>query len=272
MCLLVFAWRRHPRYPLVLAGNRDEFHARAAAPAHWWDDPGDLLAGRDQQAGGTWLGVTRDGRAAVVTNYRELGERRRDAPSRGGLIVDYVRSRHAPERFLAELAPRARAYAGFNLIAGDGSTLAWYSNRDTAPRVLPPGIYGLSNHLLDTPWPKLTRVRERFASALAADSLDPQALLALLDDRTPAADGERPDTGLPEELERALSAPFIVTPTYGTRCSTVLMTSADGRCDFIERRFDADGNGSGEASFAFDLTPQARGARTGVDSSATRIP
>jgi uncharacterized protein with NRDE domain len=270
MCLLVFAWRRHPRYPLVLAGNRDEFHARPAAPAQWWDVPDDLLAGRDLQAGGTWLGLTRDGRAAVVTNYRELGERLPDAPSRGRLIVDYVRSRRAPERFLAELATNGRAYAGFNLIAGDRSALAWYSNRDAAPRMLPPGIYGLSNHLLDTPWPKLTRVRERFASTLGADRLDAETLLALLDDRTPAPDRERPDTGLPEELERALSAPFIVTPTYGTRCSTAFTISTEGRCDFIERRFDADGNSAGDASFAFDLTP--RDEPPAVERNAKRNP
>jgi uncharacterized protein with NRDE domain len=251
MCLLVFAWRRHAHYPLVLAGNRDEFHARPAAPASWWDDPEGLLAGRDLQAGGTWLGVTRNGRAAVVTNYRELGERLPDAPSRGGLIVDYARSRQTPQSFLAQLAVRAQAYAGFNLIAGDAVTLAYYSNRNGAPRVLPPGIYGLSNHLLDTPWPKLTRVRERFASALAADRADPDSLLALLDDRTPARDDERPDTGLPAELERALSAPFIVTPTYGTRCSTALTFSADGRCTFVERRFDAEGSATGDARFEF---------------------
>jgi uncharacterized protein with NRDE domain len=272
MCLLVFAWRRHPRYPLLLAGNRDEFHARAAAPASWWDDPSDLLAGRDLKAGGTWLGVTSDGRAAVVTNYRELGERLPDAPSRGGLIVDYTRSRQSPERFLAQLAGKAQAYAGFNLIVGDAAALAWYSNRDGAPRTLQPGIYGLSNHLLDTPWPKLTRVRARFASALAADHMDPEDLLALLDDRTPAAEGERPDTGLSAELERALSAPFIVTPTYGTRCSTILTISTDGRCAFVERRFDPEGHAIGDARFEFDAAPAAHDARPAADGTTTRAP
>jgi uncharacterized protein with NRDE domain len=266
MCLLVFAWRRHPRYPLVLAGNRDEFHARPAAPAGWWDDPGDLLAGRDLQGGGTWLGVTRAGRVAVVTNYRELGERRRDAPSRGGLIVEYARSRESPERFLARLAATAQAYAGFNLIAGDAATLAYFSNRGPAPRALGPGIYGLCNHLLDTPWPKLTRVRERFDSAVAADRVDPDALVALLDDRTPAADEERPDTGLPAELERALSAPFIVTPTYGTRCSTVVTISTDGRCEFVERRFDAEGRPVGDARFELDIAATAD-AHPAMDSA-----
>jgi uncharacterized protein with NRDE domain len=272
MCLLVLAWRRHPQYPLVLAGNRDEFHARAAAPADWWDDPRDFLAGRDLQAGGTWLGVMRDGRSAVVTNYRELGERLPDAPSRGGLIVDYTRSRQSPERFLAQLAGNAQAYAGFNLIVGDATALAWYSNRDGAPRRLQPGIYGLSNHLLDTPWPKLTRVRERFASALAADRMDPDALLALLDDRTPAAEDERPDTGLPAELERALSAPFIVTPAYGTRCSTILTISADRRCTFVERRFDPEGHALGEARFEFDLTAVACDTRPAAADTASRTP
>jgi len=252
MCLLVLAWRRHPRYPLVLAGNRDEFHARPAAPASWWSDPANLLAGRDLQAGGTWLGVTREGRVAVVTNYRELGERLPDAPSRGALIVDYARGRKAPRDFLSDLARDADAYAGFNLIVSDADTLAWYSNRDAAPRELAPGIYGLSNHHLDTPWPKLMRVRERFESRIHGRQLDPGELLALLADRTPAPESELPQTGLPHELERALSAPFIVTPTYGTRCSTALTIDADGRCELLERRFDAAGDAVDDARFTFD--------------------
>jgi uncharacterized protein with NRDE domain len=251
MCLLVLAWRRHPRYPLVLAGNRDEFHARAAAPASWWSDPDGLLAGRDLQAGGTWLGVTRDGRVAVVTNYRELGERLPDAPSRGELIVDYARSTKSARAFLNDVSQRAQAYAGFNLLASDRAVLSYYSNRDGAPRELPPGIYGLSNHLLDTPWPKLTRVRGRFEAALGSERLDAATLLALLADRTPAPEAELPHTGLPHALERALSAPFIVTSTYGTRCSTSLTLDMQGHCDFLERRFDAAGEIAGETRFSF---------------------
>jgi uncharacterized protein with NRDE domain len=254
MCLLVLAWRHHPRYPLVLAGNRDEFHARAAAPASWWSDPDGLLAGRDLQAGGTWLGVTRDGRVAVITNYRELGERLPDAPSRGELIVDYARSGKSAHAFLHEVSRRAQAYAGFNLLARDGAALSYYSNRDGAPRELPPGIYGLSNHLLDTPWPKLTRVRARFEAAVGSGRLDTEELLMLLADRTPAPDDHVPHTGLPHELERALSAPFIVNATYGTRCSTVLTIDTQGHCDFRERRFDAAGDVAGETSFSFAAT------------------
>lgn len=259
MCLLVLAWRRHPRYPVVLAGNRDEFHARPAAPASWWSDPADLLAGRDLQAGGTWLGLTRDGRVAVVTNYRELGERLPDAPSRGHLIVEYARGGKGPRDFLNDLARDADAYAGFNLIASDSDTLGYYSNRDAAPRELAPGIYGLSNHLLDTPWPKLRRVRERFGRQMQHAQLDPGELVVLLADRTPAPESELPQTGLPHELERALSAPFIVTPTYGTRCSTALTIDADGRCEFLERRFDAAGEAVGDARFTFESV--ARGSR-----------
>jgi uncharacterized protein with NRDE domain len=253
MCLLVLAWCAHPRYRLVLAGNRDEFHDRPAEPARWWDDPDRLLAGRDLQAGGTWLGLTRSGTFAVVTNYRELGERRPGAPSRGSLIVELARSGAAPGRFVADLAERAHAYAGFNLLAGDLSSLAYYSNRSAAPRALAPGVYGLSNHLLDTPWPKLTRVRERFAALLHSQRVDPEGLLALLGDRAPAADGELPHGGLTHALERALSAPFIVTPAYGTRCSTALTIDHDGRCELRERRFDAGGDVEGESQFAFAL-------------------
>jgi uncharacterized protein with NRDE domain len=251
MCLLALAWQHHPRYRLVLAGNRDEFHARPAAPAAWWDDPAQLLAGRDLQAGGTWLGVTGNGRVGVVTNYRELGERRPQAPSRGELIVDYVRAMGPPQAFLESLAARGAAYAGFNLLLADASTLAYYSNRDGAPRILAPGVHGLSNHLLDTPWPKLSRLRAGFEGLLGSGEIDAEALLALLADRTPAPPEALPDTGLPHELERALSAPFIVSATYGTRCSTVLTITVDGRCTLLERRFDAAGEKAGDTRFDF---------------------
>jgi uncharacterized protein with NRDE domain len=252
MCLLVIAWRRHPRYRLILAGNRDEFHARPTAPATWWDDPPELLAGRDLLAQGTWLGAARDGRVAVVTNYRELGERRPDAPSRGALIVDYVRGGAGPAAYLGALAARAQEYAGFNLLAADAETLGYYSNRGPAPSRLSPGIYGLSNQLLDTPWPKLTRVRAAFEHLVNARRLEEEALLDLLADRTPADVAELPHTGLPLELERALSAPFIVTPTYGTRCSTLVMLDLAGGGAFYERRFDATGAVTGESRFEFD--------------------
>ena len=253
MCLLVLAWRQAPRYRLVLAGNRDEFHARPAAPAAWWDEPTGLLAGRDLQADGTWLVVTSDGRVGVVTNYCELGERLARAPSRGGLIPDYVRGGAAPAEFLASLAAAAQAYAGFNLLAADALTLGYYSNRDGAPRLLAPGVYGLSNRLLDTPWPKLTRVRAAFEERIASGRVDEEELLALLADRTPADPADLPDTGLTLELERALSAPFIVTPTYGTRCSTVVTVDEAGRCALYERRFDASGAVTGESRFEFEL-------------------
>lgn len=251
MCLLVFAWRAHPRHRLVLAGNRDEFHARPAAPAHWWPEPAGLLAGRDLEAGGTWLGVTRSGRFAVVTNFRELGERRPEAPSRGRLVVDGCADDAEPLAWLEALAREADRYAAFNLVTGDMRSIAYYSNRDGAPRELAPGVYGLSNHLLDTPWPKLERVRARFTALLRAPRIELEDLLAPLADTTPAADDELPRTGLTRELERALSAPFIVTPSYGTRCSTALVIEDDGRCRLLERRFDATGTVVGESRFAF---------------------
>jgi uncharacterized protein with NRDE domain len=258
MCLLVFAWRAHPRHRLVLAGNRDEFHARPAAPADWWTERADLLAGRDLEAGGTWLGVTRAGRFAVVTNFREMGERRPHAPSRGRLVVDYAAHTAGPVAWLEALATDAQRYAGFNLVAGDADTVAYYSNRDGAPRALAPGIYGLSNHLLDTPWPKLERVRARFTALLRAPRVELEDLLAPLADTTPAADDELPRTGLTHALERALSAPFIVTPSYGTRCSTALVIDGDGRCELLERRFDPAGSVAGESRFAFATGPDAR--------------
>lgn len=255
MCLLVLAWRRHPDFRLVLAGNRDEFHERPAAAADWWTDAPGVLAGRDLEAGGTWLGVARDGRWAVVTNYREPLAEQQDAalpgaPTRGALVAGYLRGSATPSDHARNIP--ADAYRGFNLLLGDSRTLVYVSNRGHGPQPLAPGIYGLSNHLLDTPWPKLARTVARFR-ALLAGAPDPQALLAMLADATPAADEELPDTGVGMQWERLLSAPFIVSPDYGTRCSTVVRLREDGEMDFIERRFDAGGAPSGESAFRYSL-------------------
>jgi uncharacterized protein with NRDE domain len=256
MCLLVLAWRSHPDFRLVLAGNRDEFHDRPAAAADWWADAPGVLAGRDLQAGGTWLGVARDGRWAVVTNYREPLVEEDDptdaaAASRGALVADYLRGSGTPAEHAREIA--LGAYRGFNLLLGDRDSLVYVSNRGRGQEALPPGVYGLSNHLLDTPWPKLARTRARFR-ALLAGKPEPQALLAMLADAAPAADGELPDTGVGTEWERLLSAPFIVSAAYGTRCSTALRLREDGEMEFMERRFDRGGASVGESVFRYSLT------------------
>jgi uncharacterized protein with NRDE domain len=217
MCLLVIAWRIHPRYRLVLAANRDEFHDRPARP----------------------LGV--------VTNYRELARRRRSAPSRGGLIPAFLGSSATPRSFLDSIELDATSYAGFNLLLADGDSLWYASNRaDRFARPLEPGIYGLSNHSLDTPWPKLVKVRERFASLLAREEVDAASLLTLLADREPAVSDAPADTGLPADWERALSSPFVNHENYGTRCSTVVTVRPDGNSRVLERRFDHTGEQRGD--------------------------
>ena len=257
MCLLVLAWRVHARYRLVVAANRDEFHARAAAPLAKWPPPAELLAGRDLRSQGTWLAIDQARRFGVVTNFRELQPPRTGAPSRGDLVPGFLAAHgeHPAGRagdFLAALEPRAAAWSGFNLLLADADAL-WYASNRTTPfaRELGPGVYGLANESLDTPWPKLQRVRSGFETWLRQGSPeDTEGLFTLLADRTPAQDPPPADSGaLPREWSRALSAPFVLHPEYGTRCSTVLLLEGDGRLQLAERRFDPGGRLSGETAF-----------------------
>src|SRR6185437_11658291 len=252
MCLLVVAWQAHPRYPLVVAANRDEFHERPTAPMAKWPPPNDILAGRDLRANGTWLALDRQRRFGVVTNFRDLQKPQPQAPSRGNLVPRFLSEAASPSRFLAMLAADAGGYAGFNLLLADTSSLGYASNR-THPfaRALPPGVYGLSNQLLDTPWPKLRRVRQEFETWLAQPRGSTDELLAMLADRTRvAADEDLPRTGLPTEWERILSSPFVLHPDYGTRSSTVLLLEHSGAFVLIERRFGRQGETSGESKWA----------------------
>jgi uncharacterized protein with NRDE domain len=252
MCLLLIGWKSHPRYRLVLAGNRDEFHERPTAPLGWWQDDPRILAGRDLKAGGTWLGVARSGRFGIVTNYRDLQAPVEGAPSRGNLIPRFLTGATSPKEFLDDLRGAAPRYSGFNLLVGGLRALYYFSNRGPkAPTVLAPGIYGLSNHLLDTPWPKVTRTRARFEQILAEPDMTPESLFSMLADREPAAESELPATGLPSEWERMVSAPFIVNERYGSRCSNVLLVERNGRTILHERRFDAGGVQTGTTRFEF---------------------
>ncbi len=253
MCLLVVAWLSHPRYRLVIAGNRDEFHDRPAAALGWWNDASGILAGRDLRAGGTWLGLSRSGRIGCLTNYRDaVSAPPVGAPSRGALITDYLTSRADPAAHIEQLRNDALRYAGFNLLLGDHSGLHYYSNVEGGEsRALAPGIYGLSNHRLDEPWPKLVRTRERFASALAASEPTADALFDVLGDDMQDSSGARADSGLPVELENALTAPFVRHPLYGTRCSTVVFVAHDGRSSVYERRWDAAGTQTGATRIGF---------------------
>ncbi len=253
MCLLVLAWRSHPLYRLVVAANRDEFHARPAAPLAPWSDVEGVVGGRDLEAAGAWFAVDTRRRFGIVTNFREFGRRRRSAPSRGGLIPGYLAGSRTPMGYLQGLETDAPGYAGFNLLLGDQDSLWYASNRaDHFARELPPGIYGLSNEFLDTPWPKLIRVRARFETLLqSADSQDRASLTAdlfsMLADRETAAPDTVPPGDLSAEWARKLSAPFVLDFKFGTRCSTVLTIANDSALMIAERRFDAGGAASGQS-------------------------
>lgn len=278
MCLIALAWRCHPRYAMVFAGNRDEFYERPTAPAAWWPAPAAgvprLLAGRDLAAGGTWLGVSEDGRFATVTNVREPGARRRGARSRGELVTgllqggapghpppDEAPPPRTPAAALAELRARGEDFAHFNLLFGDfgeRGALAYVNNVDgVPPRDLPAGLHVLSNHRLDTPWPKAVRVRDGLAALLARHGSGADetrlidALLELFADPTPAAEEALPATGLPRERERALSAPFIRTDDYGTRATTIVLAAMDGRVRFVEQSYAAGGIADGRVDRSF---------------------
>jgi uncharacterized protein with NRDE domain len=251
MCLLAVAWRVHPEVPFVFIGNRDEFHDRPSAPAGWWEDHVGVLGGRDLSAGGSWLAVTRGGRFAVVTNFREPGVPTTGRRSRGELVIDALRSGEELPAWVEGLRARGERYGGFNLVLGDDRGLHYATNRGPDRLDLPPGVYGLSNGLLDEPWPKVVAVRDGLRRAVEGGRPDPDPLFALLADTSVAADERLPTTGVPREWERALSAAFIVGDDYGTRASTVVLRSADAGSAFIERRFGPGGVALGESSYGF---------------------
>lgn len=251
MCMLVLAWQAHPRYRLVVAANRDEFHDRPAAPLAPWPAPDDILAGRDLRAGGTWLAVDRERRFGVITNFRDLAPAPPDAPSRGRLIPRYLRGGGSAREYLAALEADAAQYGGFNLLLADERSL-WYASNRAEPfaRELPAGVYGLANERLDTPWPKLRRVRRRFEAWLGEQGAEPKGLFALLEDPEPASEAEGPPAnGFSSEWERVLSSPFVVHPRYGTRCSTVFALERTGELHLIERRFGPAGERGGESEY-----------------------
>jgi uncharacterized protein with NRDE domain len=255
MCLILLAHDVHPRYRLVVAANRDEFYERPTAPTSWWEDEPAVLGGRDLRSGGTWMGVTRNGRFAAITNLRELGKVRADAPSRGGLVLDGLTTDLAPDRYLEGVRSAAGAYNGFNLLVGDGQGLWVYSNRGgVPPREVGRGVFGLSNHLLDTSWPKVEGGKKELEQALelAGEELADR-LLELLGDRSVPPDDALPDTGVGLEFERALAPRFIVSPVYGTRASYAVLFDRSGEVVFVEQVFE-DGRAVGEPTrFSFRI-------------------
>ena len=254
MCLLLLYVETHPEYKLLLAANRDEYYDRPTAPATFWKEAPYLLAGRDLRAGGTWLGITRKGRIAATTNYRDPASVKTNAPSRGRLVSDFLLGEEDPVEYLDMLAEEQDRYNGFNLIIGEKDHLYWYSNRGDGARKLSPGIYGLSNRLLDTPWPKLTRSKAALAHLLSEQKKpSTEALFHMLRDRTIADDERLPDTGVGIEWERVLSPIFITSPTYGTRSSTLIFIDRNDRVTFIERTFNLNPDHPTSVRYEFQL-------------------
>lgn len=258
MCLIALAWNAEPEHRLLLLANRDEFHARPSAPLSWWPDM-PILAGRDLLEGGTWLGISRLGRIAAVTNVRGADAGRRFARSRGALVTDFLRDQRPAADWAAALAPSAGAYGGFNLLLYDGRDLVYASNRPVyGVADVAPGIHALSNAALDTPWPKVTAARIRLQQALS-EQADDDTLLDAMNDRHGAADADLPDTGVGLETERLLSPAFIRSQTYGTRCTSLLRLRADGHVLLRERRYDAEGAPGGETTQQLRLAGGAQG-------------
>ena len=255
MCLIAFAYRHHPRFPLVVAANRDEFYRRPAAPAAFWTDCPQVLAGRDLLGRGTWLGVSRDGRFAALTNHRFGDGTRRDAPSRGRLVSEFLSGTGSPGVYLSEVAGRAHEYNGFCLLASDGEEMGYYAKGAAAPAALAPGIYGLSNAELDTPWPRVEHLKSRMAEVLSRPYWQSGDLMTLLGDRTPASDEALPGTGAGPAPEHRLSSAFMPGEHYGTRSSTVLSVDAGGRVSFTEQSFGPGGAAGPRAHFAFRIEP-----------------
>lgn len=249
MCLVVVAFNVQPDCPLVVAANRDEFHARPTQNAAWWPDQPDIVAGRDLQAGGTWLGLHRAGRFATITNFRDANTSRAQLRSRGHLVTEFLLSEQSPLDYLRSISPDD--YAGFNLLVADKNRLAYLSNRGGGARELPPGLYGLSNATLDTPWEKVERSKSRLGEILANGDANDTHLLRLLDDREKGPVSEVKSDRLPFATAHAITAPFIVTPEYGTRCSSIVRVDSEGRWQLLERRFNAAGKKVGEAQYSF---------------------
>lgn len=249
MCLIVIAFRAHERFPLIVAANRDEFHARPTQSARWWADKPDIAGGRDLQAGGTWLALHRSGRFATVTNYQSAKLESGKLESRGHLVTSFLECELSPLDYLQSID--GNAYAGFNLLVSDGASLGYLSNRGVDARLLDHGVYGLSNSTLDAPWHKVERSKASLLELLDNDKINETELMRLLGDRVKGPASEVKSARLPFARAHALTAPFIVMPDYGTRCSSTVLADHAGRWRLLERRFDAAGKSSGDTQLTF---------------------
>ncbi|MFP3998704.1 MAG: NRDE family protein [Desulfobacterales bacterium] len=241
MCLFSTAIDAHPVYRLIIAANRDEFYSRPTKPLDFWEENPEILAGKDLQSGGTWLGVSRKGKIAAVTNFRDPASMIPWGESRGHLVKDYLEGNTQPHEYFADIEKNKTSYSGFNLMAGDTGQLWWYSNKNGGVVKLTPGIHAVSNHLLNTPWPKVEAIKRKMQKLISNNRIiDPHKVLDLLFDTTPAPDSELPDTGVNLQWERMLSPVFVTGTEYGTRSSSVILADRHGRLVFCERTFSVN--------------------------------
>lgn len=241
MCIVFAAYQCHPNYKLIIAANRDEFYKRPTKDAHFWDDEPNLLAGRDLEQMGTWMGISKKGRFAALTNFRNPKDMDPNRKSRGHIVRNFLASEDSPKNFLNELQKERKQYQGFNILLGDTQSFYYYSNVENKIKQLQPGIYGLSNHLLDTPWPKVEKGKKQLETLISTRrSIEDEDLFRLLSDAEPAPKDQLPATGVASDLEEKLSSIFIKTPEYGTRCSTILTISHHDEVNFIERTFPSN--------------------------------
>lgn len=238
MCLIFISLNNHPNYKLIVAANRDEFYARKTLPAHYWEDHPHIVGGRDGDASGTWMAMSKQGKICMVTNYRDPFNINPKAPSRGQLVSDFLLNGDKPDDYLNQVEKRGKAYNGFNLVAGSPDELYYYSNYKQGVEKIPSGLHGLSNHLLNTPWPKVERGIEKLKIILASKEVTPAKLFDVLYDDQAAPKEKLPHTGVGQERELVLSSMFIKSPNYGTRCSTVILVDHDNAVLFSERVYD----------------------------------
>lgn len=241
MCLITFSIDENPKYKVVLAANRDEFYNRPTRKAQFWNEEGhsNILAGKDLEAGGTWMGITKDGKWAALTNYRDPKNIKESAPSRGDLVLDYLKNNLSPTSYLEKITPTAKTYNGFNILLGNHSEVSHFSNKNEQVTTILPGVHGVSNALLDTSWPKLDTAKADLKSITQSENFNKEDLFQLLKNDAKADDQKLPDTGIPYEWEKAISSIFIKTENYGTLCSTILLIDHNGNAEFAERRYDA---------------------------------
>lgn len=256
MCLILLSYHNHPSYGLILAANRDEFYDRPTDPLGFWDEAPQILGGRDLKSGGTWLGVTKTGRICAITNFRDPAVQISDAPSRGHLVADFLKGTESPQKYLQKVMDEGGRYNGFNLLAGDESGIFFCSNRAKDIIRLSPGLYGLSNHLLDTPWPKVAKGKRCLENILSSNGIDCESIFELLSDRNIPPDSDLPDTGVGIEWERILSPLFIKSDIYGTRSSSIVLIEKEN-ITFMERTYIIDGSNSMKhetRKFSFDFS------------------